>query len=57
MARWVYSLDANSESARPKLASLLAQLRSQGVVERVYVSIESGINGALALAKAAQKRR
>jgi hypothetical protein len=47
----VYSIDANGESARPKFERLLAQLRSQGMVERVWENIESDINGALASSK------
>ena len=44
----VYSIDANGESANPKVEKLLAQLRSQGMVERVWENIESDISGALA---------
>lgn len=47
----VYSIDANGESATPKVEKLLAQLRSQGMVERVRENIESDINGALASSK------
>lgn len=43
----VYSIDANGESARPKVERLLAELRSQGMVERVWEKIESDISGAL----------
>ena len=47
----VYSIGANGESARPKVERLLAQLRGQGMVERVWENIESDINGALASSK------
>jgi hypothetical protein len=47
----VYSIDANGESAMPKVERLLAQLRSQGMIERVWENIESDINGALASSK------
>ena len=47
----VYSIDANGESAKPKVERLLAQLRSQGMVERVWEKVESDINGALASSK------
>lgn len=45
----VYSIDANGESA--KVEKLLAQFRSQGMVEQVWEKIESGINGALSSGK------
>lgn len=44
----VYSIDANGESAKPKIEKLLAELRGQGMVERVWENIESDITGALA---------
>ncbi|KAF8214084.1 hypothetical protein K438DRAFT_1706355 [Mycena galopus ATCC 62051] len=47
----VYSIDANGDSASPKVEKLLAQLRSQGLVERVRENIESDINAALATRK------
>ncbi|KAF2488395.1 hypothetical protein BU16DRAFT_601069 [Lophium mytilinum] len=47
----VYSIDANGESAGPKVERLLAQFRSQGLVERVLENIEAGINSALATSK------
>lgn len=47
----VYSIDANGESAGPKVEKLLAQLRSQGMVEQVWENIQSDINGALASGK------
>lgn len=43
----VYSIDANGESAGPKVEKLLAQLRSEGMVEKVWGNIESDIKGAL----------
>ena len=48
----VYSIGANGESATPKVEKLLVQLRSQGMVKRVWENIESGINGALASSSA-----
>ena len=47
----VYSIDANGESAGPKVEKLLAQLRSQGLVEKVKECIESDIDAALASSK------
>lgn len=44
----VYPIDTNSESARPNVEKLLGQLRSQGMVERVWENIECDINGTLA---------
>lgn len=47
----VYSIDANGESASRKVEKLLAQFRSQGMVEQVWEKIESDINGALSSGK------
>lgn len=44
----VYSIDANGESASSKVERLLAQLRSQDMVEQVREHIESDISAALA---------
>ncbi|KAF2667619.1 hypothetical protein BT63DRAFT_447443 [Microthyrium microscopicum] len=44
----VYSIDANGESAGPKAERLLAELRSQGLVEKVREVIDTDINWALA---------
>ena len=44
----VHSIDHNGESASPKTERLLAQMRTQGVVEEVMEKLESGINSALA---------
>ena len=43
----VYSINEKGESAGPKVERLLKTLRSQDMVERVWESIESEINGAL----------
>ncbi len=42
----VYSIDHNGESASPKVERLLAQFRSQGMVEQVIRTTESDINSA-----------
>ena len=47
----VYSIDAKGESAGLNVERLLAKLRSQGMVERVWEHIESEVNGALASRK------
>lgn len=47
----VYSIDADGESASPKVEKLLAQFRSQGMVEQVWENIESDINDALSSGK------
>ncbi|MCJ1402181.1 hypothetical protein MMC11_005401 [Xylographa trunciseda] len=52
----VYSIGADGESAGPKVERLLAQLRSQGMVEWVWENIESGISGALASSNGGQER-
>ncbi|KAK0272011.1 hypothetical protein LTS16_001979 [Friedmanniomyces endolithicus] len=44
----VYSIDAYGESASAKVERLLANFRTEGVVERVRDAIEADINGALA---------
>lgn len=44
----VYSIDHNGESAGPKVERLLAQMRSQGLVELVRDNIDSGVKSALA---------
>ena len=43
----VYSIDAKGESTSPKVERLLAQLRSEGMVERVWERISSDIDDAL----------
>lgn len=48
----VYSIDHNGESASPKVERLLAQMRTQGTVERVWENIESGVKSALASGRA-----
>ena len=45
----VYTIDEKGESAGLKVERLLAKLRSQGMVERVWQGIESVIDGALAV--------
>ena len=47
----VYSIGVEGESAGPKVERLLAQLRSQKMVEWVWEKIESGIDGALSSGK------
>ena len=47
----VYSIDANGESISFKIEKLLAQLRSQGLVERVQENIEFDIVKALSTSK------
>ncbi|KAI9686480.1 MAG: hypothetical protein M1822_003491 [Bathelium mastoideum] len=49
----VYSIDANGESAKPRVEGLLARLKSEGMVERVWEKIESDVNAALAYSKTA----
>ena len=51
----VYSIDANGESASPKVERLLAQLRSEGMVERVKERIDADIGSALASSKGTGK--
>lgn len=50
-ASGVYSIDAYGESAKPKVEALLAQLRSDRMVERVWHNIQSDISRALASSK------
>ncbi len=47
----VYSIDANGESAKPKVYALLAQFRNEGLVQWVLENIESDIASALAYGK------
>ena len=51
MSSCVYLIGANGESVGPKVKRLLAQLRSQGIVEWLWENIESDINGAIASSK------
>ena len=47
----VYSIDTNGESAKPEVERLLAGLRSHGMVEIVWNTIQSDTEGALTLQK------
>lgn len=44
----VYSIDANGESASPKIEEMLAKFRGQGLVDRVWENLQLDINSALA---------
>ena len=52
----VYAVDASGESVGQKIMRLLAQLRSQGMVEQVEGAIKSDIDSALASDRAMSKQ-